>query len=266
MHAPEIVMHRMEAVNRRAWRNPLAQWFYRKSSGVVNEGEAVVLARAAAMLQSPRVLDIGVGGGRTTGLLLEFAGSYVGIDYTPELLRHARKRFPGERFEQMDARQLTFPDRSFDLAFFSFNGIDSVDGPGRKRVLAEVSRVLSRDGLFAFSTFYRNWEGFRDTSAHEGINWSANPLRLAIRLARHQVSRRRARKFAAYENHGEDAVFRHSAHDYGILIYATTPAQAQDQLRAAGFGGDILFFDTDGALLAEPVPESLEHFFVLAQK
>lgn len=171
-HAPEIVMHRMEAINRRAWRNPLSQLYYRKSSGAVNKGEALVLARAAAARERPRVLDIGVGGGRTTGLLLGFSGSYVGIDYTPELLRHALKRFPGQRFERMDARQMSFPDESFDLAFFSFNGINSVDGPGRRGVLAEVSRVLSPEGLFAFSTFSRDWEEFRNSTLNGGMNWS----------------------------------------------------------------------------------------------
>ena len=62
--------------------------------GFTDAGEGLALGTVAAWAEGD-VLDIGVGGGRTTGLLADDARSYVGIDISPEMLDLARDRFPG---------------------------------------------------------------------------------------------------------------------------------------------------------------------------
>src|SRR5206468_7672141 len=88
------------------------------------------------------ILDIGVGGGRTTPYLAELSRHYVGIDYSEEMVRACRSRYPGQRFELCDASNLTeFADKSFDAVIFSFNGIDYLGPEGRSRCFSEVARV-----------------------------------------------------------------------------------------------------------------------------
>ena len=40
------------------------------------------------------VLDLGVGGGRTTAFLSSRAGAYVGLDYAPTMVKICRLKFP----------------------------------------------------------------------------------------------------------------------------------------------------------------------------
>lgn len=96
------------------------------------------------------VLDIGVGAGRTTGALRGMFKAYIGIDYSEDMLRAARRRFPGVDLRNMDARQLAF-DVKFDCVMFSFNGVDAVDIADRKRVMQNVSAVLNPGGYFLYS-------------------------------------------------------------------------------------------------------------------
>jgi SAM-dependent methyltransferase len=104
------------------------------------------------------VLDIGIGAGRTTPLLSEMFGRYVGIDYSADLVAAAKSLHPHADLRVMDARQLDF-GTAFDVVVFSFNGIDSVDFADRQRILAEMHRVLKPGGYLVFSThnlgFYR---------------------------------------------------------------------------------------------------------------
>jgi SAM-dependent methyltransferase len=100
------------------------------------------------------ILDLGVGGGRTTPYLSEIASHYVGIDYAEEMIRVCRTKFPNLQFDVTDASDLSgFADASFDAVIFSFNGIDYL-APDEKRevCLRECYRVLKKGGIFIFST------------------------------------------------------------------------------------------------------------------
>lgn len=225
----------IEHINRRTWRNVLDRRYYRKSAGYINKGEERLLDLARTRIAHPRILDIGVGGGRTTPLLLPGSSGYLGIDYTEEMVRMARTKHPDVPFKTMDAREVMgLADGRFDRAVFSYNGIDSVDGDGRLRVLGEVSRVLRSGGQFAFSTFNRDWTGFGDKPAKANIAWTAHPVRLTFRVAMHLFGAIRARRRRQYEERGEEhAIFLHPAHDYGILVYATTLPQLTEHLAAS---------------------------------
>jgi SAM-dependent methyltransferase len=261
-------MHQMEVINRRTWSNPLSRRDYRKSSGYINEGERIAIGLGRERASGGRILDIGVGGGRTAGLLRDVSGDYTGIDYTPEMVTLAKSNHPGMDFRHMDARDLSaFASGSFDLVVFSYNGIDSVDASGRALVLGEVSRVLKPGGTFVFSTFNRSWHGFGEHRARASIVWSNHPVKLSFRLIKHAVGLVRERRFAPLEQRtGEHAILLHRAHDFGIVVYATTPGQLRSQLLASGFDDRPMLFSTQGQPLAGEILPDEEYFHVVASK
>jgi ubiquinone/menaquinone biosynthesis C-methylase UbiE len=101
-----------------------------------------------------KILDIGVGGGRTTPYLSDKASRYIGVDYSAEMIRTCRNKFPHLEFEVADASDLSaFADASFDAVVISFNGIDCLVPEERRwQCLRECSRVLRAGGVFIFSS------------------------------------------------------------------------------------------------------------------
>jgi ubiquinone/menaquinone biosynthesis C-methylase UbiE len=100
------------------------------------------------------ILDLGVGGGRTTPYLSKIASRYVGADYSEAMIRACRAKYPENEFLVADAANLSmFPESSFDAVVFSFNGIDYLR-PLEKRMqcLRECWRVLRPGGKLIFSS------------------------------------------------------------------------------------------------------------------
>jgi SAM-dependent methyltransferase len=99
------------------------------------------------------ILDLGVGGGRTTPYLSELADKYVGLDYAEGMVAVCRQRFPDLTFHHADAADLSlFGDSSFDAVVFSLGGIDYLTPPAkRERCLAECHRVLRPGGVLIIS-------------------------------------------------------------------------------------------------------------------
>jgi ubiquinone/menaquinone biosynthesis C-methylase UbiE len=100
------------------------------------------------------VLDLGVGGGRTTPYLSSVASRYLGIDYAPEMIRVCRRKYPDLEFVEAEASDFRFLEpASFDVVVFAFNGLDYVI-PDDKRSLCfkECRRVLKAGGVLLFSS------------------------------------------------------------------------------------------------------------------
>lgn len=103
------------------------------------------------------VLLVGVG----TGLDLPHLPAqhrYTGLDLTPAMLRHARRRPSSARvgYVQGDAQRLPFRDHSFDAAVLHLI-LAVVPQPGR--CLAEAARVVRPGGaLLVFDKFLRPGE------------------------------------------------------------------------------------------------------------
>lgn len=106
--------------------------------------------RGAAFLSTlgGQVLEVGVG----TGLALPFYKGDVrvtGIDYSAEMLAKARARVAAdglshvEALHEMDARELDFPDASFD-AVAAMHVLSVVPDP--ERVMTEIARVCRPGG------------------------------------------------------------------------------------------------------------------------
>jgi SAM-dependent methyltransferase len=242
---------RVDGINQRTMRDSVLEY-----AAIVHEGlnaqEKACLASLASPVRGGRILDLGMGAGRTTGPLRELSKDYVGVDYTPEMVEHCRRQFPGVRFEQMDARAMgAFADGSFDLAIFSCNGISMVDHPGRLAILSEVRRVLSPDGAFIFSTCNRQSPQYRAKFQLPDFRPSRNPVKLGVRAARFLAqSAYRAMNRLSHLKHEvrgtEYAVINDVFHHYGTMIYFIDPEQQIAQLRTAQFLGDIRMFDLSG--------------------
>jgi ubiquinone/menaquinone biosynthesis C-methylase UbiE len=108
-------------------------------------------------IREKKLLDIGVGGGRTSAALVEISPDYSAIDYSIKMVEATRRRFSLESIWCCDARDMTlFADGAFDFALFSMNGIDYLGHDDRFRVLREVMRVLGGGGIFVFSSHNRD--------------------------------------------------------------------------------------------------------------
>lgn len=117
---------------------------------------------------APRVLDLGVGTGRTTAHLSRIAASYTGIDYAEAMVAAATKAFPGADLRVGDARDLSaFAFGAFDAVVFSYNGLDYLwPDEARSRCLGEIRRVLRPGGVLLLSR--HNPRGLVDTHAPHG--------------------------------------------------------------------------------------------------
>ena len=244
----------MDDVNRTAWRRNV-RWFSRLE-GWTDPGERVALERVVAEARGQPILDLGVGGGRTVPILREISESYVAIDYTPELVRACRAKYPGVDIQDGDARDLSrFASGTFALVVFSFNGIDAVSHDDRKLVLREVRRVLRPGGCLVFSTHNKHGPGHGEGTSF-GVNWTRNPLRLSFRILRaishipNTLANRHRLGSVAVE-HPDYSIRNAAAHDHGILVHYITLASQIAELADAGFLDQVEAYSSkDGALVA----------------
>ena len=84
--------------NEQIWREAKVVDLYAKYSVGLHKNEKILLDRLSGELHGKPILDLGVGAGRTTGSLLEISPDYVGVDYSPEMIRQCQARFPGVKF------------------------------------------------------------------------------------------------------------------------------------------------------------------------
>lgn len=208
--------------------------------------EAFILSRIGAEFKDKRILDIGVGGGRTTPYLLEISSNYIGIDFSARMIAQCRARYPTASFEVCDARDLSrFGAEAFDLVFFSFNGIDCNGHADRLTILGEIRRVLARGGAFVFSSHNRD-------CAAKGAVWppSEAGLRRLVKVVltdpaavlRHALNRRHE------EANDEYAIINDDADGYRCLLYYISMSKQIEQLQGIGFG-NVAAFGRDGRMI-----------------
>jgi SAM-dependent methyltransferase len=241
----------LDAINRPTWARRDTVRMYERLEGYTDPGEQAAIEYVAPRVRGRPMLDIGVGAGRTTQLLLPLSSEYIGVDYTQEMVLACRRRHPGVRVEQMDARNLAaFSDGQFALVMFSFNGIDSVGPQDRMQVLREVHRVLEPGGLFLFSAHNHDGPG-RGEQPQVHIPFTWNPIKLGWRgfksisaLPRALMNHRRLSR--ANETHEDWSVMNAGAHDFGIVVVYTTLVEQKRQIAEAGFECEAVFDNARG--------------------
>ena len=146
----------VDARNQRTYSTPSIVRHYVQLQQL-QPAEQTILVLLQDQLSRMTMLDIGVGGGRTTQHFYQNVADYIGIDYCPEMIAACHQRFSESlqppSFEVCDARNMSrFPDDRFDFILFSFNGIDYVSHSDRLRVFSEIHRVGKPGGYFCFSS------------------------------------------------------------------------------------------------------------------
>lgn len=227
-------MEAVEKINQKLWAHKSIADEYRKTTDL-HAAERAIADELAAQRTFRAVLDIGIGAGRTVTPLSRLGKSYIGLDYSQTMIDLARQQHPEHDLRCMDARDLSdFADNSFDLVWFSFNGIDCVAHDDRLRILAEVRRVLADDGLFVFSSHNRD---AARVPAHDlrNLRRSRNPLRMIRHIGGYVVKNINARRLKRQETHAADyAIVNDAAHRYGLLLYYISPRAQIRQLAQAG--------------------------------
>lgn len=180
-----------------------------------------------------KMLDIGVGGGRTTQHFSKIVQEYIGIDCAEEMIAACQKRFPSSSqsslFKVVDARDLRqFQDNSFNFILFSFNGIDSLSHSDRLQVFQEVNRVGKPGGYFFFSS--HNLQGLE-----RELNWqnqiSLNPLKTYVNLVMFALLRFFNRSISPQRiKHSNYEIIQDESHNFRLKQYYIRPQEQLNQL------------------------------------
>ena len=89
---------------------------YYQNLDVLFEPEKVLFEKLLPAIKDSKILDLGIGGGRTTGHLLQISNDYTGVDYIAEFAKETGEKYPDARILCGDARNLKdFDDETFDF-------------------------------------------------------------------------------------------------------------------------------------------------------
>jgi ubiquinone/menaquinone biosynthesis C-methylase UbiE len=188
--------------------------------------------RIAARADASRfkILDLGVGGGRTTLHFSRLDADYLGVDYSAEMIAACQRRFPQSEFAVGDARSLPFEDNTFDFILFSFNGIDYVSHSDRLQILQEIHRIGKPGSLFCFSS--HNMQGL-ERSFEIKTQLSCNPITTYANLV--MLTLLRLVNYPMRRQHIRDAAYlivRDESHNFRLETYYIRPQNQIDQLAA----------------------------------
>jgi ubiquinone/menaquinone biosynthesis C-methylase UbiE len=238
----------MDRLNRTVYGKDSVATAYEQAHGL-HEGEGVILEMIKPEIRGKKILDIGIGGGRTTRFLSALTTRYVAIDYSPAMVEAARRNFAISSIYCCDARDMRrFPDDAFDFILFSFNGLDYMPHADRLAALREVYRVLAPAGVFMFSSHNRSGDAAKAPWNQKNRAWSRrfviSCLKALVTMPRHW----RMRRHELHEN--EYAILNDSALGYTLMTYYIDVAPQLAQLASIGFAG-ARAFDAHGRPTAD---------------
>lgn len=178
-----------------------------------------------------RVLDLGVGAGRTTPWLSARASTYVGLDLSEGMVAWCSEHFRSAHFVQGDATELAqFDDSTFDVVVFSFNGIDCIPTEvGRQRCLSQCRRVLAPGGRLIFSSHNARYWVFPPRLEGGLARRAWRTLYAALHTLSNLVFLTTRRAFWAGRGFVRDPA------THGGLKHIATVASVREELDRAGF-------------------------------
>jgi len=186
-------------------------------------------------LSAMKMLDIGIGAGRTTVHFAPFVKEYIGVDYAEGMVEVCKKKFnskfPGYIFQQADVRKLEqYPESEFDFVLFSFNGIDYITADERLLALQQIRRVLKPEGYFCFSS--------------HNIQSLDNPSKFQFRLnlfalLKQLIVWQKVKKLNSVElekvKTANFICINDGVHDFGLQTHYSRPSAQHKMLIKAGF-------------------------------
>ena len=233
--------------------------------------EITVLNELREKLPNMKMLDIGVGAGRTTGHFARLTKEYIGVDYSPSMIAAAQKKFKNypKKFSlmTMDARNMTFfPDGYFDFVLFSYCGIDYVSHEDRLKILSEVRRILRKGGVFSFSTHNLNYfkRGYSVRLSNHLLR--DIPWRLSFLLTNRLLNKEAWMILRdSSKNLQHIIVSEPEPPRYTLKTYMITPVEQFKQLNTSGFASIRVFSKEDGTELKNPGDAKSIYLFLLCQ-
>jgi len=212
--------------------------------------ERAIVNRLGKWLAGRRMLDIGVGGGRTTLHFAPLVATYVGIDYSPPMITACKARIGNEMdnitFAVGDVRDLSsFNTGAFDFVLFSYNGLDYIGHDDRLRAFSELHRVCAPSGFVCFSSHNL---GFVPELFRLGPHRPANAYRRARRRLLLMVLRlrNRPRRLLAQDRY---AIVHRPPDEFGAMVYYVRPSEQLTQLDRAGLAA-VDVYGLDGRRIA----------------
>ncbi len=225
--------------NHKIWNSDRAVQIY-ATEDQLQKPERTIMNLLSPELPAYHMLDIGVGGGRTTLHFAPVVKKYLGIDYAENMVEACQERFPDLSFQVGDVRALTaLASDSFDCILFSFNGIDYVSHADRLKALKEIRRVGKNGGAFIFST-----HNLGSISRLYRLHFYKSPKRMIYEIARLLLT---------YYFNGFRGPYRKKPHavlndgdrHFTLRTYYIQPSVQVEQLEKLGFK-NIRLFGLDG--------------------
>jgi ubiquinone/menaquinone biosynthesis C-methylase UbiE len=221
---------------------------------LLQPAEKTILDLFKARLSTMKMLDIGIGGGRTTQHFSPLVEEYTGIDYSAKMIAACQQRFSNLpqtlSLEVGDARSMEqLADNSFDFILFSFNGIDSVSHSDRLQILQEVHRVGKSGSYFFFSS--HNIQGIAEAFNCK-TKISLNPLKTYVNLVMFGLLKLfNASITRAQLETASHLVIKDESHNFRLQTYYIRPQEQIKQL-ASKFNDVEVYSWRSGLKIAEP--------------
>ena len=215
------------------------------SLGELFKAEKTIFGILKNKLVNMRMLDIGVGGGRTTYYFAPLAKEYLGIDYSEQMINACKKRFPNHSdkisFKACDVRSMRIlKDNYFDFILASSNGLDYMPHNDRIKALKEIKRVGRKGGYFSFST-----HNLLSIDKLLQIKLSLNPINMSRIIIRHLLLKTLNKNFNKLKKE-KYAVVNDGAHQFRLLTYYIKPKEQIKQLKNLQFNNIRVFSPETG--------------------
>ena len=178
-------------------------------------------------------LDVGIGTGRTTYHFANITQKYIGTDIAKAMIDGAKTNFKNDNLEFLvcDARYMSvFSDNTFDVVYFSFNGIDYINIDERILFFNEVKRICKKDALLVFSTHnLLNIKWLFD------FKFSLKPIELYGNIIRYFKLRQYNKNLDRNYSDKDVIKINDGAHGYGLQTTYIKPEIQKQQLQGYGF-------------------------------
>ncbi|MFN2501634.1 MAG: class I SAM-dependent methyltransferase [Pyrinomonadaceae bacterium] len=236
----------LDAVNKTAYGRPDVVKYFRTIDELLPP-EKVIFEKLSSRIRDSKILDLGVGGGRTTKYLLQLSDDYTGVDYVAEYAAETAKKYPEANILCGDAADLqVLQANTFDFVLFSFNGIDAISHEHRLRALKEVHRVLKPGGMFMFSSHNRDYKYFKKMPWQRKPHFSVGYLTFFLHCLFYLPNHLRMRKHQVFA--GDHAIVNDGDHRFSLLLYYINIDKQVEQLAKAGFS-DVEAYDMSGQIV-----------------
>jgi len=210
----------------------------------LDKPEQTIFDELKPKLMKMRMLDIGVGGGRTTQYFANQTKEYTGIDYSEAMISFCKlkyKNLKNTSFHVCDARDMTqFSDCSFEFVLFSFNGIDYVNQKDRVKVLREMNRVCCLPGLLCFSS-----HNLQNLDNLFSFRFSFHPIKLLWEIKKYILIRLKNPAWKKLKSQNECELIDPGCNFRLSTVYIS-PIKQIDQLMELGFQNIRVFSLNNG--------------------